>query len=161
MNENEMKNREKELIQETIKSLLEEWEMYANSISPSNLEYIEDISKSICKFSKKLEKMQDGYEKKDKKETNFDMVKDSNVDNAMYDAIDEYCSYMDYKKKYMETKNPEYLSMLDDEFGHMIDNLKIALEEIDFITKEDNSQQSTKERDLLKTFAKWAYQVFS
>ena len=135
--------------------------MYANSISPTNLEYIEDISKSICKFFKKLEKMQEKDTKKEEHSDKFDMVKDSNVDNAMYDAIEEYSGYMDYKKKYMETKNSEYLTMSSDEFGHMIDNLKIALEEIDSITKEDNSQQSMKERELLKTFAKWAYQVFS
>ena len=32
--------------------------------------------------------MQDGYEKQDKKKDDFDKVKDSNVDNAMYDAKD-------------------------------------------------------------------------
>ena len=156
----EIKEKERELIESTIHSLLEEWEMYSSSISPSNLEYIEDLSKSICKFKKKLEHMDEHKEyKKDKED--FDAVKDSNVDNAMYDAIEEYSGYMDYKKKYIETKNSEYLTMSSDEFGHMIDNLKISLEEIDSITKEDNSQQSMKEREMLKTFAKWAYQVFS
>ncbi len=61
----------------------------------------------------------------------------------------------------METKNEEYITMSEQEFGHMIDNLKIALEEIDDITKKDGSSQSTKERDMLKAFAKWAYQMFS
>ena len=32
---------------------------------------------------------------------------------------------------------------------------------IDNITKEDDSEQSTKERDMLKAFAKWTYQMFS
>ncbi len=154
----EINEKEKQLIENTLNSLLEEWEMYANSISQKNLEYIEDVSKAICKFKKKLEKMENGSDKKAEK---FEEIEDSNVDNAMFDAIHEYSGYMDYKKKYMETKNEEYITMSEQEFGHMIDNLKIALEEIDDITKKDGSSQSTKERDMLKAFAKWAYQMFS
>ena len=154
----DINKKEKELIENTLKSLLEEWEMYSNSITQKNLQYIEDVSKAICKFKKKLEKIENGSDKKSEK---FEEIEDSNVDNAMFDAIHEYSGYMDYKKKYMETKNAEYVVMSEQEFGHMIDNLKIALEEIDSITKEDNSQQSNKEREMLKTFAKWAYQVFS
>lgn len=154
MNE-ELKEKEKKLIESTIESLLKEWEMYADSISPKNLEYIESLSKAICKFSNKLM----GKNKPIKGEN--DPVKDSNVDNAMIDAIDEYSAYMGYKHDYIKTKNSEYIPMLEQEFGHMIDNLKIALEEIDSITKEDDSEQSTKERDMLKAFAKWTYQMFS
>ena len=109
---NELKEKEKGLIENTIKSLLEEWEMYYNSISPTNLEYIENISKSICKFSKKLETLENGYKTNEKYSDNFDMVKDSNVDNAMYDAITEYSSYIDYKKKYMETKRQNKVARL-------------------------------------------------
>lgn len=158
MNEEIMK-KEKELIENTIHSLLEEWEMYSNSISQKNLEYIKDVSKSICHFKKKLEKMDDDYE--EHKSGKFDMVEDSNVDNAMFDAINEYASYMDYKKKYMETKSEEYVTMSEQEFEHMLDNLKIALTDINDLTKKDNSAQSMKERDMLKGFAKWAYQMFS
>ena len=154
----EIKEQEKKLIENTIHSLLEEWEMYSNSISQKNLTYIEDVSKAICKFKKKLEKMEEGYEHKSEK---FDSVEDSNIDDAMYDAIHEFSGYMDYKKKYMETKNEEYVTMSEQEFGHMIDNLKIALTEIDEVTKKDGSSQSMKERDMLKAFAKWAYQMFS
>lgn len=157
MNE-EIKQKEKQLIENTLHSLLEEWEMYSNSISQKNLAYIEDVSKAICKFKKKLEKMEDGYESKSEK---FEDIKDSNIDDAMFDAIHEFSGYMDYKKKYMETKNQEYIEMSEQEFGHMLDNLKIALTEIDEITKEDGSSQSMKERDMLKAFSKWAYQMFS
>lgn len=154
----EIKEKEKKLIENTINSLLEEWEMYSNSISQKNLTYIEDVSKAICKFKKKLEKMEEGYEKKSEK---FDAVEDSNIDDAMYDAIHEFSGYMDYKKKYIETKNEEYMEMSEQEFGHMLDNLKIALSEIDEVTKKDGSSQSMKERDMLKAFSKWAYQMFS
>ena len=157
MNE-EIRQKEKQLIENTLHSLLEEWEMYANSISQKNLTYIEDVSKAICKFKKKLEKLEHNEHSKSEK---FENIEDSNIDDAMFDAIHEYSGYLDYKKKYMETKNEEYVTMSEQEFGHMIDNLKIALSEIDEITKEDNSSQSMKERDMLKAFAKWAYQMFS
>ena len=146
--------REKELIKNTIDSLLEEWNMLYDSLSPRNLEYLEKISDTVTDLKCKLNDMLESDISPIK-----DVENDEGIHDTMHDVIDEYEGYMNYKKDYINTGKVEYLTMYEQEFGHMLDNIKIALEEIDEITKQDEEQN--KERDMLKSFAKWAYQMFS
>lgn len=85
--------RNKELAQKFMNSIVEELDMYSDNLSPSSLEYVHKLRKMYKEWEKDLSA---NLKHSDEQDDN----PNTEVDNDLYDMIDEYNGYLHYHEEY-------------------------------------------------------------
>ena len=147
--------KDRELIEKYMKSLKEEMLMYSESLSEKSLSYIDALKCRYNKWEKDLCKIDGTYVKKDKEKEKIN-IEETEIDEKLYDAIDEFSAYKNYKDEYIDSHNDETLKMAHQELNHFMINLKEMFKELN-----EHSKDSAEERSLVKSAIKEIYQMFS
>lgn len=141
-----------EIINGYLNSIKEELLMYKDSLSEKTLDYISKLKKEYNCWEKDLMKINEPIKSKSKdKEDN----KNTEVDNDLYDMIDEYLGYLKYKEEYFQTNSQEKLEMSHTELSHFLTLLLEMFNEI-----SENSKDDVDERAMIKATIKSIYQMF-
>lgn len=147
----------KDLIEKYLKNIEEELDMYADSLSENKMPYIDML---VDRYNK-WESMKYGKDKDRTMPTvnitryNKEKSEQHEIVDSLMDAIDEFNSYMDYKKEYMEDKDKDKLTMAHQELGHFLTNLYDVFKELD-----EYSKDIIEERAMIKSKVKEYYQLF-
>ena len=151
--------KDREIIEKYLKSLKEELIMYSDSLSTNSLPYIDNLKCRYNKWEKDLGKLDGTWTKKEKHHKEDGERKDieeTEIDDKLYDAIDEFSAYKKYKEEYMNVGSEESLKMAHQELSHFMTNLKEMFKELNEHSKDD-----TEERASIKSAIKEIYQLFS
>lgn len=144
--------KDREVVESYLKSIKEELIMYSDSLSEKSLCYIDKLKKSYNGWEKDLEKLNGTWVKKNKEAED---EKDTEVDNDLYDMIDEYLGFLNYKKEYLEDGKQEKLEMSHTELSHFLTLLSDMFENI-----KQHSKDNTDEIAMIKSTIKSIYQNF-
>lgn len=143
--------RDREIIEQYIKSIKDELMMYNDSLSEKSLDYIKKLKKQYNCWEKDLDKL-DGYnEPKIHTEEDNDTFMDENLNNM----LDEYMAYLNYYDEYKETNSMEKLEMARTELGHFLTLLSDVFTEVSERCSED-----IESRTLVKNAIKNIYTNF-
>ena len=149
--------KDREIIEKYLKSLKEEMLMYSDSLSANSLPYIDKLKCRYNKWEKDLCKLDGTWVKKEKhKDKEREDIEETEIDDKLYDAIDEFSAYKNYKDEYESTGGEDTLKMAHQELNHFMINLKDMFKELN-----EHSKNSPEERAMIKSCIKEIYQMFS
>lgn len=147
--------KDKEVVEAYLKNIKEELMMYSDSLSEKSLCYIDKLKKFYNEWEKDLEKINGTWIKKKDKEIIKEDDKNTEVDNDLYDMIDEYLGFLKYKKEFLEDGKQEKLEMSHTELSHFLTLLSEMFGNI-----KEHSKDSTDEIAMIKSAIKSIYQNF-
>lgn len=147
--------KDKEVVEAYLKNIKEELMMYSDSLSEKSLCYIDKLKKFYNEWEKDLEKINGTWVKKKDKEVIKEDDKNTEVDNDLYDMIDEYLGFLKYKKEFLEDGKQEKLEMSHTELSHFLTLLSEMFDNI-----KEHSKDSTDEIAMIKSAIKSIYQNF-
>lgn len=141
-----------------MKSLKEELCMYSENLSEKTLPYIDELKHRYDKWEKDLCKLDGTWveKKKHKEDRERQDIEQTEIDEKLYDAVDEFADYKKYKDEYKKTGSNDSLTMSHQELGHFLTNLKDMFKELN-----EHSKDNTEERAMVKSTIKEIYQLFS
>ena len=141
-----------------MKSLKEELCMYSENLSEKTLPYIDELKHRYNKWEKDLCKLDGTWveKKKHKEDRERQDIEQTEIDEKLYDAVDEFADYKKYKDEYKKTGSNDSLTMSHQELGHFLTNLKDMFKELN-----EHSKDNTEERAMVKSAIKEIYQLFS
>ena len=141
-----------------MKSLKEELCMYSENLSEKTLPYIDELKHRYNKWEKDLCKLDGTWveKKKHKEDRERQDIEQTEIDEKLYDAVDEFADYKKYKDEYNKTGSNDSLTMSHQELGHFLTNLKDMFKELN-----EHSKDNTEERAMVKSTIKEIYQLFS
>ena len=141
-----------------MKSLKEELCMYSENLSEKTLPYIDELKHRYDKWEKDLCKLDGTWveKKKHKEDRERQDIEQTEIDEKLYDAVDEFADYKKYKDEYKKTGSNDSLTMSHQELGHFLTNLKDMFKELN-----EHSKDNTEERAMVKSAIKEIYQLFS
>lgn len=150
--------KDREIIEKYIKSLKEELCMYSENLSEKTLPYIDELKHRYDKWEKDLCKLDGTWveKKKHKEDRERQDIEETEIDEKLYDAVDEFADYKKYKDEYKKTGSNDSLTMSHQELGHFLTNLKDMFKELN-----EHSKDNTEERAMIKSTIKEIYQLFS
>ena len=150
--------KDREIIEKYMKSLKEELCMYSENLSEKTLPYIDELKHRYDKWEKDLCKIDGTWveKKKHKEDRERQDIEQTEIDEKLYDAVDEFADYKKYKDEYNKTGSNDSLTMSHQELGHFLTNLKDMFKELN-----EHSKDNTEERAMVKSTIKEIYQLFS
>ena len=150
--------KDREIIEKYMKSLKEELCMYSENLSEKTLPYIDTLKCRYNKCEKDLCKLDGTWveKKKHKEDRERKDIEETEIDEKLYDAVDEFADYKKYKDEYKKTGSNDSLTMSHQELGHFLTNLKDMFKELN-----EHSKDNTEERAMVKSTIKEIYQLFS
>lgn len=150
--------KDRDIIETYMKSLKEELCMYSENLSEKTLPYIDELKHRYDKWEKDLCKLDGTWVKKEKHKENRERkdIEETEIDEKLYDAVDEFADYKKYKDEYKKTGSNDSLTMSHQELGHFLTNLKDMFKELN-----EHSKDNTEERAMVKSTIKEIYQLFS
>ena len=150
--------KDREIIEKYMKSLKEELCMYSENLSEKTLPYIDELKHRYNKWEKDLCKLDGTWveKKKHKEDRERQDIEQTEIDEKLYDAVDEFADYKKYKDEYKKTGSNDSLTMSHQELGHFLTNLKDMFKELN-----EHSKDNTEERAMVKSTIKEIYQLFS
>lgn len=150
--------KDREIIEKYMKSLKDELCMYADGLSEKNLPYIDALKHRYDKWEKDLCKLDGTWVKKEKhkEDRNRRDIEQTEIDEKLYDAVDEFADYKKYKDEFISTGSNSSKEMAHQELNHFMMNLKDMFKELN-----EHSKNDTEERALVKSTIKEIYQLFS
>ena len=150
--------KDREIIEKYMKSLKEELCMYSENLSEKTLPYIDELKHRYDKWEKDLCKLDGTWveKKKHKEDRERQDIEQTEIDEKLYDAVDEFADYKKYKDEYNKTGSNDSLTMSHQELGHFLTNLKDMFKELN-----EHSKDNTEERAMVKSAIKEIYQLFS
>lgn len=150
--------KDREIIEKYMKSLKEELCMYSENLSEKTLPYIDTLKCRYNKWEKDLCKLDGTWveKKKHKEDRERQDIEQTEIDEKLYDAVDEFADYKKYKDEYKKTGSNDSLTMSHQELGHFLTNLKDMFKELN-----EHSKDNTEERAMVKSAIKEIYQLFS
>ena len=150
--------KDREIIEKYMKSLKEELCMYSENLSEKTLPYIDELKHRYNKWEKDLCKLDGTWveKKKHKEDRERQDIEQTEIDEKLYDAVDEFADYKKYKDEYKKTGSNDSLTMSHQELGHFLTNLKDMFKELN-----EHSKDNTEERAMVKSAIKEIYQLFS
>ena len=150
--------KDREIIEKYMKSLKEELCMYSENLSEKTLPYIDELKHRYDKWEKDLCKIDGTWveKKKHKEDRERQDIEQTEIDEKLYDAVDEFADYKKYKDEYKKTGSNDSLTMSHQELGHFLTNLKDMFKELN-----EHSKDNTEERAMVKSTIKEIYQLFS
>lgn len=150
--------KDREIIEKYMKSLKEELCMYSENLSEKTLPYIDELKHRYNKWEKDLCKLDGTWveKKKHKEDRERKDIEETDIDEKLYDAVDEFADYKKYKDEYKKTGSNDSLTMSHQELGHFLTNLKDMFKELN-----EHSKDNTEERAMVKSAIKEIYQLFS
>ena len=150
--------KDREIIEKYMKSLKEELCMYSENLSEKTLPYIDELKCRYNKWEKDLCKLDGTWveKKKHKEDRERKDIEETEIDEKLYDAVDEFADYKKYKDEYKKTGSNDSLTMSHQELGHFLTNLKDMFKELN-----EHSKDNTEERAMVKSTIKEIYQLFS
>ena len=150
--------KDREIIEKYMKSLKEELCMYSENLSEKTLPYIDELKHRYDKWEKDLCKIDGTWveKKKHKEDRERQDIEQTEIDEKLYDAVDEFADYKKYKDEYKKTGSNDSLTMSHQELGHFLTNLKDMFKELN-----EHSKDNTEERAMVKSAIKEIYQLFS
>lgn len=150
--------KDREIIEKYMKSLKEELCMYSENLSEKTLPYIDELKHRYDKWEKDLCKLDGTWveKKKHKEDRERQDIEQTEIDEKLYDAVDEFADYKKYKDEYKKTGSNDSLTMSHQELGHFLTNLKDMFKELN-----EHSKDNTEERAMVKSAIKEIYQLFS
>lgn len=150
--------KDREIIEKYMKSLKEELCMYSENLSEKTLPYIDELKHRYDKWEKDLCKLDGTWveKKKHKEDRERQDIEQTEIDEKLYDAVDEFADYKKYKDEYKKTGSNDSLTMSHQELGHFLTNLKDMFKELN-----EHSKDNTEERAMVKSTIKEIYQLFS
>ena len=150
--------KDRDIIETYMKSLKEELCMYSENLSEKALRYIDELKHRYDKWEKDLCKLDGTWveKKKHKEDRERQDIEQTEIDEKLYDAVDEFADYKKYKDEYKKTGSNDSLTMSHQELGHFLTNLKDMFKELN-----EHSKDNTEERAMVKSAIKEIYQLFS
>lgn len=150
--------KDRDIIETYMKSLKEELCMYSENLSEKTLPYIDELKHRYDKWEKDLCKLDGTWveKKKHKEDRERQDIEETEIDEKLYDAVDEFADYKKYKDEYKKTGSNDSLTMSHQELGHFLTNLKDMFKELN-----EHSKDNTEERAMVKSAIKEIYQLFS
>ena len=150
--------KDREIIEKYMKSLKEELCMYSENLSEKTLPYIDELKHRYNKWEKDLCKLDGTWveKKKHKEDRERQDIEQTEIDEKLYDAVDEFADYKKYKDEYKKTGSNDSLTMSHQELGHFLTNLRDMFKELN-----EHSKDNTEERAMVKSTIKEIYQLFS
>ena len=150
--------KDRDIIEAYMKSLKEELCMYSENLSEKTLPYIDELKHRYDKWEKDLCKLDGTWveKKKHKEDRERQDIEQTEIDEKLYDAVDEFADYKKYKDEYKKTGSNDSLTMSHQELGHFLTNLKDMFKELN-----EHSKDNTEERAMVKSTIKEIYQLFS
>lgn len=150
--------KDRDIIETYMKSLKEELCMYSENLSEKTLPYIDELKHRYNKWEKDLCKLDGTWveKKKHKEDRERKDIEETEIDEKLYDAVDEFADYKKYKDEYKKTGSNDSLTMSHQELGHFLTNLKDMFKELN-----EHSKDNTEERAMVKSAIKEIYQLFS
>lgn len=150
--------KDRDIIETYMKSLKEELCMYSENLSEKTLPYIDELKHRYDKWEKDLCKLDGTWveKKKHKEDRERQDIEQTEIDEKLYDAVDEFADYKKYKDEYKKTGSNDSLTMSHQELGHFLTNLKDMFKELN-----EHSKDNTEERAMVKSTIKEIYQLFS
>lgn len=150
--------KDRDIIETYMKSLKEELCMYSENLSEKTLPYIDELKHRYDKWEKDLCKLDGTWveKKKHKEDRERKDIEETDIDEKLYDAVDEFADYKKYKDEYKKTGSNDSLTMSHQELGHFLTNLKDMFKELN-----EHSKDNTEERAMVKSAIKEIYQLFS
>mgnify|MGYP006903494579 FL=1 len=149
--------KDRDIIETYMKSLKEELCMYSENLSEKTLPYIDELKHRYDKWEKDLCKLEGTWVKeKHKEDRERKDIEETEIDEKLYDAVDEFADYKKYKDEYKKTGSNDSLTMAHQELGHYLINLKDMFKELN-----EHSKDNTEERAMIKSSIKEIYQLFS
>lgn len=150
--------KDRDIIETYMKSLKEELCMYSENLSEKTLPYIDELKHRYDKWEKDLCKLDGTWVKKEKHKEDRERkdIEETEIDEKLYDAVDEFADYKKYKDEYKKTGSNDSLTMSHQELGHFLTNLKDMFKELN-----EHSKDNTEERAMVKSTIKEIYQLFS
>lgn len=150
--------KDREIIEKYLQSLKEELCMYSENLSEKTLPYIDSLKHRYEKWEKDLCKLDGTWveKKKHKEDRERKDIEETEIDEKLYDAVDEFADYKKYKDEYKKTRSNDSLTMAHQELGHFLMNLKDMFKELN-----EHSKDNTEERAMVKGSIKEIYQLFS
>ena len=150
--------KDREIIEKYMKSLKEELCMYSENLSEKTLPYIDELKHRYDKWEKDLCKLDGTWveKKRHKEDRERQDIEQTEIDEKLYDAVDEFADYKKYKDEYKKTGSNDSLTMSHQELGHFLTNLKDMFKELN-----EHSKDNTEERAMVKSAIKEIYQLFS
>ena len=150
--------KDRDIIETYMKSLKEELCMYSENLSEKTLPYIDELKHRYDKWEKDLCKLDGTWveKKKHKEDRERQDIEQTEIDEKLYDAVDEFADYKKYKDEYKKTGSNDSLTMSHQELGHFLTNLKDMFKELN-----EHSKDNTEERAMVKSAIKEIYQLFS
>lgn len=150
--------KDRDIIETYMKSLKEELCMYSENLSEKTLPYIDELKHRYDKWEKDLCKLDGTWveKKKHKEDRERKDIEETDIDEKLYDAVDEFADYKKYKDEYKKTGSNDNLTMSHQELGHFLTNLKDMFKELN-----EHSKDNTEERAMVKSAIKEIYQLFS
>lgn len=150
--------KDRDIIETYMKSLKEELCMYSENLSEKTLPYIDELKHRYDKWEKDLCKLDGTWVKKEKHKEDRERkdIEETEIDEKLYDAVDEFADYKKYKDEYKKTGSNDSLTMSHQELGHFLTNLKDMFKELN-----EHSKDNTEERAMVKSAIKEIYQLFS
>ena len=118
--------KDRDIIETYMKSLKEELCMYSENLSEKTLPYIDELKHRYDKWEKDLCKLDGTWVKKEKHKEDRERkdIEETEIDEKLYDAVDEFADYKKYKDEYKKTGSNDSLTMSHQELGHFLTNLK-------------------------------------
>lgn len=150
--------KDREIIEKYMKSLKEELCMYSENLSEKTLPYIDTLKHRYDKWEKDLCKLDGTWveKKKHKEDRERQDIEETEIDEKLYDAVDEFADYKKYKEEFISTGSSSAKDMSKQELGHFLMNLKDMFKELNEHSKDD-----IEERSMVKSAIKEIYQLFS
>ena len=150
--------KDREIIEKYMKSLKEELFIYSENLSEKTLPYIDELKHRYDKWEKYLCKLDGTWVKKEKHKEDRERkdIEETEIDEKLYDAVDEFADYKKYKDEYKKTGSNDSLTMSHQELGHFLTNLKDMFKELN-----EHRKDNTEERAMVKSTIKEIYQLFS
>ncbi len=93
---------------------------------------------------------------KHKEDREREDIEETEIDDKLYDAIDEFADYKKYKEEYISTGSSSAKDMSKQELSHFLMNLKEMFKELN-----EHSRDDAEERSMVKNTIKEIYQLFS
>lgn len=149
--------KDRDIIETYMKSLKEELCMYSENLSEKTLPYIDELKCRYNKWEKDLCKLDGTWVKeKHKEDRERKDIEETEIDEKLYDAVDEFADYKKYKDEYVSTGNSSAKDMSKQELSHFLMNLKEMFKELN-----EHSRDDAEERSMVKSTIKEIYQLFS
>ena len=116
------------------------------------------VSNRYDKWEKDLCKLDGTWveKKKYKEDRERQDIEQTEIDEKLYDAVDEFADYKKYKEEFISTGSSSAKDMSKQELGHFLMNLKDMFKELNEHSKDD-----IEERSMVKSAIKENYQLFS